>query len=167
MLSSPVLEILLLTLFLLTVHDNRLLFFVGPSAKRQCRTSTAQHDDHASHQKLQELQTTIDQQAGEIQRLKSEKDSAQASAAQLSSQHAKLEQENKILKKAVMVQRERQHQMNAELEGARQFKAGAEERIRRLEQMNLTLQFQHLQANNSSTNDFMGGGFGPRPPDVF
>jgi hypothetical protein len=63
----------------------------------------------------------------------------------------------------VAIQQDRQHQVNAELEGARRFKEQAEDRIRRLEQMNLTLQYQ-LQAQNSSAgNDFMGF----RPPDVY
>lgn len=129
------------------------------SAKRS-RTSL---QDDASQQKLQELHQMVEQQAAEIQRLKTEKESTEASATQLSSQHAKVEHENKILKRAVAIQQERGTQMNAELEGARQFKVQAEDRIRRLEQMNLSLQYQ-LQANSSTGNDFMGFS---RPPDVY
>jgi hypothetical protein len=129
----------------------------GPSAKR---TRT----DDATAQKLQELQHMVEQQAAEIHRLKSAKESAEASASQLSSQHAKVEQENKILKRAVAIQQDRQNHMTAELEGARQFKSQAEDRIRRLEQMNLTLQYQ-LQAGSSTANDFLG--MPPRPPDVY
>jgi hypothetical protein len=106
----------------------------------------------------------VEQQAAEIHRLKSEKESVDASASQLSSHQAKVEHENKILKRAVAIQQERQNQMTAELEGARQFKAEAEERVRRLEQMNLTLQYR-LQANMASGNDFMWSS--PRPPDVY
>lgn len=130
-----------------------------PSTKR---SRTSQQDD-ASAQKLQELHQMVEQQAAEIQRLKSEKESAQASASHLSSHHAKVEHENKILKRAVTIQQDRQHQMTAELEGARQFKVEAEDRIRRLEQMNLTLQYQ-LQASSATGNDFMGF---QRPPDVY
>jgi hypothetical protein len=134
---------------------------VGPSAKR---SRTPQHDDGLT-QKLQELQQMVEQQGAEIHRLKSEKDSVEASAAELSSQHAKAEHENKILKRAVAIQQERGNQMTGELEAARQFKVQAEDRIRRLEQMNLTLQYQ-LQANSAPTgSDFMG--FNPRPPDVY
>ena len=108
----------------------------------------------------------VQRQGTEIQRLKSENDSIQVSATQLSTQHAKVEHENKILKRAVTIQQERGNQMNSELENARQYKIDAEERIRRLEQMNLTLQYQ-LQANSGpSGNDFMGG-FHQRPPDVY
>ena len=83
----------------------------------------------------------------------------------LRSQNQKVENENRILKRAVTIQQDRQHQLNEELEGARRFKEQAEERIRRLEQMNVTLQYQ-LQAQSSSAgNDFMG--FSPRPPDVY
>lgn len=131
----------------------------GSSTKR---IRTSQQDD-GSAQKLQELQQMLAQQATEIQRLKSEKDSVQASVSQLVSKHAKLEHENKILKRAVAIQNGREQQMTAEVDGARQFKVQAEDRVRRLEQMNLTLQYQ-LQAQNSApSNDFMG----MRPPDVY
>lgn len=123
----------------------------------------AQHDD-ATAQKMQELQVMVEQQAAEIQRLKTEKESVEASTSQLSSHQAKVEHENKILKRAVTIQQERQNQMTAELEGARQFKAAAEERVRRLEQMNLTLQYR-LQATMASENDFSWSS--PRPPDVY
>ncbi|KAK1743786.1 hypothetical protein QTG54_005383 [Skeletonema marinoi] len=79
----------------------------------------------------------------------------------LQTQNQKVEHENRILKRAVTIQQDRQHQVSAELEGIRTFKEQAEERIRRLEQMNLTLQYQ-LQAQNAG-NDFMGF----RPPDVY
>ena len=102
----------------------------------------------------------VEEQATEIRRLKAEKDSA---PRELSAQNEKLEGENKLLKRAVTIQNDRQHQLNAELEGARQFKAQADDRIRRLEQMCLTLQYQ-LQANSvNAGNDFLN----PRPPDVY
>ncbi len=106
----------------------------------------------------------VEQQAAEIQRLKSEKESVEASASQLSSHQAKVDHENKILKRAVAIQQERQNQMAAELEGARRYKVEAEERVRRLEQMNLTLQYR-LQANMASENEFTWSS--PRPPDVY
>jgi len=127
------------------------------------RIRTPQQDD-ACAQKLRELQQVVEQQAAEIQRLKSEKESTHTLASQISSKHAKVEHENKILKRAVAIQQERQNQMTGELEAARLFKAGAEDRIRRLEQMNLTLQYQ-MQAKSTSGDDFMG--IGRRPPDVY
>lgn len=133
----------------------------APTASTK-RSRTSQQDD-VSSQKLQELQQMVEQQATEIQRLKSEKDSVEAAASQLSSQHTKAGNENKILKRAVAIQQERQQQMTAELHGARQFKVEAEDRIRRLEQMNLTLQYQ-LHAKSAPGDDFMGF---PRPPDVY
>lgn len=135
----------------------------APTAPSTKRSRTSQQDD-VSSQKLLELQQMVEQQAAEIQRLKSEKDSVETTASQLSSQHTKVGNENKILKRAVAIQQERQQQMTAELHGARQFKVEAEDRIRRLEQMNLTLQYQ-LQAKSAPGNDFMG--FGQRPPDVY
>lgn len=127
------------------------------------RSRSPQQDD-ASAQKLRELQQVVEQQAAEIERLKCEKESDRASASQLSSQHVKAEHENKILKRAVAIQQDRQSQMTGELEGARQFKVAAEHRIRMLEQMNLTLQYQ-MQAKSASGDDFMG--FSRRPPDVY
>lgn len=140
-----------------------------PSAKRS-RTSfqddasaqKLQELQQMSAQKLQELQGMIERQAAEIQRLKSEKDSTQESASQLASKHARVEHENKILKRAVAIQQDRQQHMTAELGGARQFKVDAEERIRRLEQMNLTLQYQ-MRASSAAGDNFMGY----RPPDVY
>ena len=62
------------------------------------------------------------------------------------------------------IQNERQSHLNHEVEGAKRIHAEACEKIRRLEQMNLTLQYQ-LQAQGSGGNDFMG--FDHRPPDVY
>lgn len=108
----------------------------------------------------------VNQQSIEIQRLKSEKETIQSTAQQLSTQNAKAEHENKILKRAVTIQQERGNQMNVELENARQYKVNAEECIRRLEQHNRSLQYQ-LQANTVGGSDFMGSNFPPRPPDVY
>ncbi len=127
----------------------------GPLSTKRNRGASTQQDDAASALRLQELQQIVEQQAAEIQRLTSEKDSAQATVSQISSQHTKAEHENRILKRAVAIQQERQNQLSAELEGARQFKVDAEDRIRRLEQMNLTLQFR-LQATSTPGDDFMG-----------
>mmetsp|Transcript_3661 Transcript_3661/g.5564 ORF Transcript_3661/g.5564 Transcript_3661/m.5564 type:complete len:240 (+) Transcript_3661:559-1278(+) len=114
------------------------------------------HRSNPAHQKIQELQQVVQQQAAEIDHLKSENGSLQT-------QNQKVEHENRILKRAVTIQQDRQHQVHAELEGARAFKEQAEDRMRRLEQMILTLQYQ-LQAQGSSAgNDFMAF----RPPDVY
>lgn len=74
--------------------------------------------------------------------------------------------ENRILKRAVTIQQERQNQAASELEAARQYKVVAEDRVKKMEQLILALRY-HLQAqtNNTATNDFMG--MPPRPPDVF
>ena len=83
----------------------------------------------------------------------------------LKSEHDKVLSENKILKKAVTIQQERQNQAASEIEAARQFKFDAEARIKKLEQIILSLRY-HLQAQQSNPgNDFMG--FPPRPPDVY
>ena len=124
-----------------------------PANKRN-RTTSPQHSFGFN----QHHNSTTTHHQQKIQELEQENEN-------LRSQNQKVENENRILKRAVTIQQDRQHQLNEELEGARRFKEQAEERIRRLEQMNVTLQYQ-LQAQNSSAgNDFMG--FSPRPPDVY
>lgn len=137
----------------LFIHPLSLLFL--PANKRN-RTTSPQHSFGFNH--YHHNSTTTHHQQQKIQELEQENEN-------LRSQNQKVENENRILKRAVTIQQDRQHQLNEELEGARRFKEQAEERIRRLEQMNVTLQYQ-LQAQSSSAgNDFMG--FSPRPPDVY
>mmetsp|Transcript_44685 Transcript_44685/g.54100 ORF Transcript_44685/g.54100 Transcript_44685/m.54100 type:complete len:235 (+) Transcript_44685:135-839(+) len=137
-----------------------------PSTKR-ARTETQHQSWNQAHAKEQiaiELQRVVDQQAAEIERLKAEKDAVQESFTKLKSDHDRITNENRILKKGITIQQERQNMAQNEIAAANRYKATAEERIRRLEQMNLTLRY-HLQATQPSHgNDFMG--FSPRPPDV-
>jgi len=118
----------------------------GPSSKR-CRTDT-QHID---------LQN-------EIQSLKNEKKDLQNTIVTLRSEHDKVVTENRTLKRAVIIQQERQNQAVSEINAGRQYKAETEERIKKLEQLVLSLRY-HLQAqqHNTPSNDFMGF----RPPDVY
>ncbi|KAL7517333.1 hypothetical protein ACHAWX_002264 [Stephanocyclus meneghinianus] len=134
------------------------------SAHGNPKRSRSRSPPHSPHAKLLELQQTISLQASELSRLKSEHDSTLATVSTLTSRSTKLDNENKILKRAVAIQQERQNQMQSELEQARRVNGEASERIRRLEQMNLTLQYQ-LQAVASVGNDFMR--FSPHPPDVY
>jgi len=139
----------------------------GASFKRS-RISTPDESSSSpllAQQKFIEIQRVVEKQASEIERLKAEKESSKTSLVTFSAQHVKMENENRILKRAVTIQQERQNHMSSELEGARRYKEEADERIRRLEQMNLTLQYQ-LQAHSTPAgNDFMG--FNHQPPDVY
>ena len=73
--------------------------------------------------------------------------------------------ENKILKKAVALQQQRQNVANNELEAARNYRVEAENKIKSLEQVINSLRY-HLQAQQPHIgNDFMG--MNPRPPDVY
>ena len=107
----------------------------------------------------------MDHQSSEIHRLTSEKNQAVAERDALRTEHDRVTSENKILKKAVAIQQERQNQASAEMDAARRYKAEADERIRRLEQMNLALQYRLQAQEPCAGNDFMG--FSPRPPDVY
>ena len=112
----------------------------------------------------QDLQRVIDQQHAEMERLKSEKAAVDASYEVLKRDHEKISNENRILKKAVTIQQERQNQAASEIQAARRYGQEADEKSKRLEQMNLTLQY-HLQAQQAPSNDFMN--FNQRPPDVY
>jgi len=107
----------------------------------------------------------VQEQAEEIENLKSERDGLQASLHSLKEDHEKVVNENRILKRAVTIQQERQNQAATELEAARRFKVDADDRVRTLEQLVVTMRY-HLQAQQSNAgNDFMG--LPPRPPDVY
>ena len=113
----------------------------------------------------QDLQRVVQSQAEEIESLKSDKADIESSLNRLRGEHEKVVNENKILKKAVTIQQERQNQASGEINAARQYKVDAEDRIKKLEQLILSLRY-HLQAQQSNPgNDFMG--FPPRPPDVY
>eukprot|EP00978_Attheya_sp_CCMP212_P047119 scaffold421233_cov53-Attheya_sp.AAC.2 len=112
----------------------------------------------------QDLQRVIDQQHAEMERLKSEKAAVDASYELLKRDHEKISNENRILKRAVTIQQERQNLAASEIEAARRYGQEADQKSKRLEQMNLTLQY-HLQAQQTPSNDFMN--FNQRPPDVF
>ena len=100
----------------------------------------------------------------EIESLKSEKAGLETSLSTLRTEHDKVLTENKTLKRAVIIQQERQNQALSEINAGRQYKAEAEDRIKKLEQLVLSLRY-HLQAqqHNTPNNDFMGF----RPPDVY
>lgn len=129
----------------------------GPSSKRS-RT-----ESHLTQQ-IDSQNNIINSQGVEIDRLKSEKNDLQNSITTMKSEHDKVLNENKTLKRAVIIQQERHNQAISEINAGRQFKAEAEDRIKKLEQLVLSLRY-HLQAqqHNNPGNDFMGF----RPPDVY
>mmetsp|Transcript_27023 Transcript_27023/g.59441 ORF Transcript_27023/g.59441 Transcript_27023/m.59441 type:complete len:224 (-) Transcript_27023:304-975(-) len=129
----------------------------GPHSKRS-RT------EHQSTQQINELQNVVNSHGAEIESLKSDKVGLEESLNTLKTEHDKVVYENKTLKRAVVIQQERQNQALSEINAGRQFKAEAEDRIKKLEQLVLSLRY-HLQTQQHNTpgNDFMGF----RPPDVY
>lgn len=122
---------------------------------KRCRTEALQGD----------WQRVVSSQAAEIQTLKSDKANLETSMNNLKAENEKVLNENRILKRAVTIQQERQNQAASEIEAARQYKFDAGEQIKKLEQIILSLRY-HLQAQQSNPgNDFLG--FPPRPPDVY
>lgn len=107
----------------------------------------------------------VESQAEEIENLKSAKSDVENSFHGLKAEHEKTVNENRILKRAVTIQQDRQNQALGEIESARQYKVDAGEQIKKLEHIILSLRY-HLQAQHTNPgNDFMG--FPPRPPDVY
>jgi chromosome segregation ATPase len=107
----------------------------------------------------------VQSQAQEIEILKSDKASIESSLNRIKGDQEKILNENRILKRAVTIQQERQNQAMSEIGAARQFKFEAEDRIKKLEHLISSLRY-HLQTQQSNPgNDFMG--FPPRPPDVY
>ena len=106
----------------------------------------------------------MNSQGAEIESLKSDKVGLENSLNTLKTEQDRVVNENRTLKRAVIIQQERQNQALSEINAGRQFKAEAEDRIKKLEQIVLSLRY-HLQAqqNNTPGNDFMGF----RPPDVY
>lgn len=154
-------SLLLTTVACLSPLTFLLLHSTGPQFKRS-RTDASSPSGSDG-----ELRKVVETQAAEIQSLKSDKATLENSFTALKGEHDKVVYENKTLKKAVLIQQERQNQASSEVNAARQYKAEAEDRIKKLEQLVLSLRY-HLQAqqnNNPVGNDFMG--FPPRPPDVY
>jgi len=111
-----------------------------------------------------DLNAIVQKQGVELQRLKSERTENESRMSEMRTSLEKSSSENRILKRAVTIQQERQNLATSELNAACKYRTDAEERIRKLEQMINALQY-HLQARNPGpTNDFMG--FGPQPPGV-
>lgn len=136
-----------------------IVFLVGSSHKRS-------RNDFSSAGGQQDPTVLVQEQAHEIASLKEDKATLESTVHQLRAENEKVVNENKILKKAVTIQQERQNHAASEIQAANNYKAEAEDRMKKLEQMILTLRY-HLQTqqSNHAGNDFMG--FPPRPPDVF
>jgi len=139
----------------------------GNTPKR-CRIEAATSNwnlNQAQQQIVAELRRLVDHQASEIERLKSTITTNEDTIVKCKAENEKVGNENRILKRAVAIQQERQNQAANELEAARRYKIAADERISRLEQMNLTLRYRLEASSPSFGNDFMR--FSPQPPDVF
>jgi len=135
------------------------------STKRPRSESSNWNPTHNQQKLACELQRLVEHQALEIRRLKAEKNSTEETLTKLKPEHEKTLNENRILKRAVAIQQERQQHAANEIVAACRFKTLAEERIRKLEQLNLTLRYRLEALSPSYGNDFMK--FSRHPPDVF
>lgn len=111
----------------------------------------------------EQLNLVVEEQAAMIDSLQSDKKELQSSLELLKTENERTSKENFILRKAVQIQQDRQIQAETELTKAQKYRECAEEQIRKMEQMILSLRY-HLQTTQSTVgNDFMG----MPPPDVF
>jgi hypothetical protein len=131
-----------------------LVAIVKRSRQGSCSPSPAQND----------LSRVVDEQAALIESLKKEKAVVVASMASLKSDHERTCKENVVLRKAINIQQERLNQAEGHVKAGQEYRAEAEDRIKKLEQVILSLRY-HLQTQQSYVgNDFMNH---PRPPDVY
>ena len=106
----------------------------------------------------------MDEQASIIESLKKDKSTLDSSLQSLQSEHDRVTKENQILRKAVNIQQERQNHAESELKAAHLYRENAEEKMKKLEHLVLSLRY-HLQTQHYSNNgnDFLNN----LPPDVF
>jgi hypothetical protein len=110
----------------------------------------------------QDLNRLVAEQVSIIESLKKEKSTVESSLALLKTDHEKISKENTLFRRAVTIQQDRQNQAENQIKAAQQYRAGADDQIKKMEQVILSLRY-HLQAQPSLGNDFMGNRF----PDVY
>jgi len=145
---------------MMTSSHDRLCYLTGQQSSAQ---SLKRQRSGATSPAENDLTRVVEEQQAVIDSLKSEKSNLVSSLESLKSDHERVVKENQILRKAVNIQEQRRCQAEDEVKAAQQDRIGAEEKIKNLEQVILSLRY-HLQAQQSNVgNDFMG----MRPPDVF
>lgn len=110
-----------------------------------------------------EVSHVVEQQAALIHSLKNDKEGLESSLESLKNDHDRVLKENHILRKAVTIQQERQNQAESELKAAHEYRDGAEDKMKKLEQLVLQLRY-HLQVQQSVVGDSF---LSQRPSDVF
>jgi hypothetical protein len=112
-----------------------------------------------------DLARIVEEQASLIESFKKEKTGMESSLTLLKVDHERVIKENQLLRKAVHIQQERQVQAEQELKAAHAYRGTAEETMKKLEQVIVSLRY-HLQATEQASlgNDFSRH---HRPPDVY
>jgi septal ring factor EnvC (AmiA/AmiB activator) len=142
--------------FFLTTRYFCIFVFTAAQSLKRLRTDASSPVQHDLHR-------VVGEQAAMIESLKKDKSTTDASLASLKTDHEKISKENHILRRAVGIQQDRHNHAENEIKMAQQYRTGAEDQIKKLEQVILTLRY-HLQTKQPSFgNDFMGH----RPPDVY
>jgi hypothetical protein len=111
----------------------------------------------------EELKKALAEHISTIESLRNEKSELQSSLQSVKTDHERVVKENNILRRAVTIQQERHNNTENDLKVARKQNIDAQERIRGLEQVIISLRY-HLQAQqNHCETDFLHH----RSPDVF
>ncbi|KAG7379618.1 hypothetical protein PHYPSEUDO_008345 [Phytophthora pseudosyringae] len=108
-----------------------------------------------------EYEQFIMKKDAEFQRLGQELQHTQERAAHQANDVARLQSENKLLKRAVAIQNQQKEEVQGENNALKQLATQAAEHMKRLEQANYTLRV-HLQTSTSA-----GMGHHHQPPDVY
>jgi hypothetical protein len=105
----------------------------------------------------------VEEQASLIESLKKDSSAQESSLCSLKVDHERLQKDNQILARAVNIQQERQNQAENELKAAHQYRENAENQMKKLEQIIVSLRYHLTQQHTSYGNEFLHN----RPPDVF
>lgn len=108
-----------------------------------------------------EYEQVIMRKDADFQRLGQELQHTQQRGAQQANDVARLQGENKLLKRAVAIQNQQKEEVQQENNALKQLATQAAEHMKRLEQANYTLRV-HLQTSTSA-----GIGHSQQPPDVY
>jgi predicted metallo-beta-lactamase superfamily hydrolase len=105
----------------------------------------------------------VEEQASLIESLKKDSSGLESSMCSLKSDHERLVKDNQILARAVNIQQERQNQAENELKAAHQYRENAENQMKKLEQIIVSLRYHLSHQQPSYGNEFLHN----RSPDVF
>jgi chromosome segregation ATPase len=135
------------------------------SPHRDCNGAIPRSDASAILSLQSTLRLTIEQKDSEIARLQECLGQAQAAIIHIQTEKSALDEENKILKRAVTIQDTRQRELQAQNQGLQEVLAQAASHVANLERANAQLRMDLLMKEDKSFSSDID--FDRRPPDVY